>query len=294
MNANSMLPTPAIKDPHYDGGLPLLRDWLNDASHQLTKIGISSSALDAEIILADALQKDRTYLHAHPEQIINHNQVKIANHNLESRLKRMPIAYIIGHKEFYGHKFKVSPDTLIPRPESETIIELLADILENNPRDQPVKLVDVGTGSGCLGITAKLEFPNINVTLLDISNQALVIAMQNAKNLSANVEIIQGNLLRDYPIKIDILIANLPYVDRLWDRSPETNYEPSLALFADNHGLDIIEKLILQTNDNLVIGGYLILEADPEQHHILIKFAKKHFLELLKQEGYIIVFKKLT
>lgn len=282
MNVNLMQPTPAIKD------------WLSSASNKMSTAGIPSSRLDAELILADALDKDRTYLHAHPEQFVNHTQTKNADHNLALRLKRVPIAYIIGHREFYGRKFKVSPDTLIPRPESETIIELLIDILKNSSKDQPIRLADVGTGSGCLGITAKLELPNIDVTLSDISSQALLIAEQNAKDLSANVKIIRSDLLQDYPIKMDIIVANLPYVDRLWDRSPETNYEPSLALFAENHGLSIIEKLILQTSDHLIKDGYLIIEADPEQHYPLIEFAKKQSLELSIQKGYIIVLRKLT
>lgn len=280
MNVNLMQLTPAIKD------------WLSDASGKMSTADIPSSRLDAELILADVLGKDRTYLHAHPEQLVSHAQTKNADHNLTLRLKRVPIAYIIGYKEFYGRKFKVSPDALIPRPESETIIELLINILKNSQKDRPLKLVDVGTGSGCLGITAKLELPNIDVTLSDISNQALAIAEQNAKDLSANVKIIQGDLLQDYPIKMDIIVANLPYVDKLWDRSPETNYEPSLALFAGNHGLSLIKKLILQTRDHLAEDGYLIIEADPEQHYSLIESAKKQSLELFKQEGYIIAFKK--
>ena len=277
-----MPPTPAIKD------------WLSNASHKLSAAGVPSPKLDAEIILANILGKDRTYLHAHPEQRINPDQIKIANHNLESRLKRIPIAYIIGHKEFYGRIFKVTPDTLIPRPESETTLELLIDILKNTSKDQPIKLVDVGTGSGCLGITAKLELPDIDATLLDISEQALAIAEQNANNLSATVKIIQGDLLQNYPLKIDVILANLPYVDRSWDRSPETDYEPSLALFADDHGMSIIKKLILQTDNHLIKNGYLIIEADPEQHRLLIEFAKKQSFELFRQKEYVIVLRKLT
>lgn len=281
MNANSMPQTPAIKD------------WLDQASNLLLDANIPSFNLDAEILLANVLNQDRTFLHAHPERLITPNQLKIADHNLKLRAKRLPIAYIIGNKEFYGRKFKVSPDTLIPRPESETIIELLTDILKSNPKKQPIKLVDIGTGSGCLGITAKLEFPNIEAVLIDISNDALKIAAQNAKDLSADVQIIQSNLLQDYSPKADIILANLPYVDPSWERSPETDYEPGLALFADDDGLSIIKTLITQTDDNLAQNGYLLIEADPIQHNPLIEFAQQHSLTPVQKIGYVIVFRKI-
>jgi release factor glutamine methyltransferase len=280
MNANSQPPTPAIKD------------WLVSANHQLSKIGIPSATLDAEIILEHALEKSRTYLHAHPEQIISTPQYNIANNYLQQRLERVPIAYINGHKEFYGREFNVTQATLIPRPESEDIITILKQLLSSNNYHQPtIKLVDVGTGSGCLGITAKLEFPKLDVTLTDISIKALDIARQNSDILSANVKIIQSDLLQNYPTKPNIIIANLPYVDQAWDRSPETIYEPSLALFAADHGRSIIYKLIDQASKSLVRDGFLIVEADPNQHNSLIEYATKNSFTLTNQLGYIITFR---
>jgi len=282
MNANSLPQTPVIKD------------WLKNASHQLSNADIPSSHLDAEIILAYTLHESRTYLHAHPEQIIEAHQCELANARLKLRLDRVPIAYIVGYKEFYGRQFTVTPATLIPRPESEDIINIMKEIFTPNSNSQiPIaKLVDVGTGSGCLGITAKLEFPNLDVTLIDISAQALNIAKRNAKKLSADVAIIQSDLLQEYAIKPDIIVANLPYVDKTWERSPETNHEPSLALFADNHGRSIIERLITQANNLLANNGYLIIEADPSQHNLLSEYAKQQSLSQVHKLGYIIAFKR--
>jgi release factor glutamine methyltransferase len=281
MNANSLPPTPVIKD------------WLSNASNQLSIAGVPNARLDAEIILAYTLRKDRTYLHAHPEQIIDAHLCELANTRLDLRLDRVPIAYIIGYKEFYGRQFAVTTATLVPRPESEAIIDILANIIKkiNYTPKHPLELVDVGTGSGCLGITAKLEFPTLDVTLTDVSTQALKVAKQNAKKLSADVVITHSDLLQEYDIKPDIIIANLPYVDRNWERSPETDHEPALALFADNDGLSIIERLISQANNSLTSAGYLIIEANPVQHDPLIEYAKKQFFKPIHQTGYVIAFK---
>jgi release factor glutamine methyltransferase len=276
MNANSSPQTPAIKD------------WIIIAARRLSEIGVSSGQLDAEIILAYSLQKDRTYLHSHPEQVINTPYLETADKNLKKRLERVPIAYITGRKEFYGREFIVNENVLIPRPESETIIEILKNIkLEPNS-----KLIDIGTGSGCLGITAKLEFPTFNVALADISSGALEMAQKNALKFDANIEIIQSDLLEKCHDKYDVIIANLPYVNPKWDRSPETEYEPQLALFADNDGKAVIEKLISQSVGSTNPNGYLIIEADPGQHEPLIEHATKHSFILINRQDYIIAFKR--
>ena len=265
----------------------VIKDWLDSASRQLMNIGIPSARLDAEIILAFALNKNRTYLHAFDNDVIDKKSAIIADNYINLRLDRTPIAYIIGYKEFYGRKFIVSPKTLIPRPESEDIITILKQLLPTN-----YYLLDIGTGSGCLGITAKLELPNLNVTLTDISADALVIADKNAKKHSAKVSIIQTNLLSNYSIKTDIIIANLPYVDKTWDRSPETDFEPKVALFADSQGLSIIKKLITQAAKLLHVGGYLIIEADPNQHASLIQFANKLSFVVVDKLNYAIAFER--
>ena len=221
-------------------------------------------------------------------------EIEIASARLSLRLDRVPVAYIIGHKEFYGHQFYVTTATLIPRPESETLIELLKKAVPQNVSllDETIRLVDVGTGSGALGVTAKLLFPELNVTLLDISRHALKIAEKNAKSLGAECAIVQSNLLAAYPFTATIIIANLPYVDPEWERSPETDHEPSEALFAANHGKALIYELLVQTQEKLISGGSLILEADPEQHDDIIAEAKKYGLLLTDQEDFGLLLKK--
>lgn len=281
MNVKSMLQMPAIKD------------WLEFATSELASNSIPTPKLDAEIILANILNVDRTYLHAHPEQIIYPKQYILLNRKLRLRLKRTPIAYITGKKEFYGRQFVVDKNVLIPRPESEAIIEILKSIIHNLQSTKIINLVDVGTGSGCLGITAKLELPNLDVTLLDISSKALKIANKNAKSLSADVKIKKNDLLKSYHNKIDIIVANLPYVDKSWERSPETQHEPALALFATDNGQSIIKQLIVQASNLLSSNGYLIIESDPDQHKSLIEYAKKSKFENIDNNGYILAFKLL-
>jgi len=271
--------------------MPTIKTWLGFASDKLQTANIQTNRLDAEIILANILKVNRTYLHAHPEQIIDAKQYKLANRNLNKRFKNFPIAYITGHKEFYGRDFIVNKSTLIPRPESENIIDILKSIVQNL-KSTDINLVDIGTGSGCLGITAKLEYPNLNVTLIDISSEALKIAKKNAKLLSAEVDIKKSNLLKNYHKTANIIVANLPYVDKSWQTSPETAYEPRIALFAPDNGQMLIKQLICQTNQTLATNDYLIIESDPRQHQSLINFALKNKLELNQQVGYILAFKK--
>lgn len=265
-----------------------IRIWLRDAAEQLAHIGIGSALLDAEIILAHTLRKSRTWLHAHDDETIPLRQLEIANARLELRLDRTPIAYIVGHKWFYGRLFKVTPATLIPRPESEELIALLA--AHRTPAMKT--LIDVGTGSGCLGITAKLEYPELTVTLSDISRHALTVAQANATNLGADVTILRSDLLTAAPQRYDIIVANLPYVDREWERSPETNHEPDLALFADDGGLRLIRRLIDEVALQLAPGGLLILEADPCQHETITTTASRHGLEYVEAKGYGVAFRK--
>lgn len=283
MNANSPPKMPAIKD------------WLHAATIRLVGLGIGSAKLDSEIILAHTLHRSRTFLHAHDEQQLDERQHEIANARLELRCQRTPIAYIIGHKEFYGRLFRVTPATLIPRPESETIITLLKELAPSNisllTTPSP-KLVDVGTGSGCLGITAKLELPELDVTLLDTSRHALKIAEANSKQLMADVTLRQSDILSNYPLVADFIIANLPYVDVSWERSPETDYEPQEALFAPGGGLYVIEKLIRQAPSQLTHGGQLLLEADPRQHRQIIKMAKNSGLSYRQIRDFIVHLEK--
>lgn len=259
--------------------------WLKDATKQLKDVGIESNRLDAELLLAETLRKPRTYLHAHLDEELDPRRVDIAYARLELRKDRVPMAYILGYKEFFGRKFTVSPQVLVPRPESEDMIHLLLEATASEISDQK-SLIDVGAGSGCLGITAKLERPNLTVTLSDIDSSALSLASKNAESLGTEVKIKEQNLLSGQIEPIDYILANLPYVSDSWDVSPELRHEPRQALFADNEGKSLIFELIEQAPHYLQPGGWLFLEADPDQHPAIIEKAAKHKLEYQQTRHY--------
>ena len=265
----------------------IISEWLKIAAKSLKIANIPSARLDAELILANTLRKNRTYLHAHLDEEIDPRRFDIANARLDLRLDRVPIAYILGYKEFYGRRFTVSPSVLIPRPESEDLISLFLELTASEIAEKV--LIDVGTGSGCLGITAKLERSNLSVILSDISKPALNIAEKNANALNADVHIQQQSLLNGQLKPVDYIFANLPYVDKSWDVSPELQYEPDIALFAEDEGLKLILQLISQAPRCLTPEGLLFIEADPQQHNRIINEAMKNGFVKERVLNYILV-----
>jgi len=265
----------------------IISEWLKIATKSLKTANIPSARLDAELILANTLRKNRTYLHAHLDEEIDPRRFDIANARLDLRLDRVPIAYILGYKEFYGRRFTVSPSVLIPRPESEDLISLFLELTASEIAEKV--LIDVGTGSGCLGITAKLERSNLSVILSDISKPALNIAEKNANALNADVHIQQQSLLNGQLKPVDYIFATLPYVDKNWNVSPELQYEPEIALFAEDEGLKLILQLISQAPRCLTPEGLLFIEADPQQHNRIINEAVKNGFVKERVLNYILV-----
>lgn len=211
-----------------------------------------------------------------------------------------PEAYKKGKQDFYGRDFAVSPDVLIPRPETEMMIDevlLLAGkpflsgmtVHDRKLPENPV-IVDVGTGSGCVAITLKLELPEAEVIGLDISDKALRMARCNAEKLGASVDFVGSNLLESYRgASPDLIVANLPYVDKEWSwlDKEALGAEPGLALYAENHGLALIFRLI---DEALNRCKWLILEADPCQHEHIIEYASAHGFLHEKTSGFQLVF----
>jgi len=193
-----------------------------------------------------------------------------------------PLAYIEGFAYFYGRKFIVSPDVLIPRPETEDFLNLLSQrslqeqfTIANNPNSRNV--LDLCTGSGCLGITTALEQPNWHITCSDISSKALEVAKQNATKLNAkNTTFVQSDLFSDIMDKFDLIVTNPPYVDKDWSWLDKRalNHEPNIALYASDQGLALIKQILDQARDYLNPNGTLLLECDPSQHKAVIIYAQ--------------------
>jgi release factor glutamine methyltransferase len=214
--------------------------------------------LTAEVLLTHALKRERSYLYAHPEEELTEIAWIHYGRYLHERLKGKPTQYITGRQEFYGRDFRVSPDVLIPRPETEHLVE--GAIARIQPNDV---VVDVGTGSGAIAISLALE-TRARVFATDISAAALGVAQTNAQQLSAHVDFLVSNLVdafRDH--SVNVLVSNPPYVPRTDERGLQRevrDYEPYIALFAGPTGLEIYERLIVEAARVLRTDGWLLLE----------------------------------
>ena len=216
-----------------------------------------------------------------------------------------PKAYLTDHQDFYGRDFLVTKDTLIPRPETEQLIDAVLN-LAGKPYLPGVKpsrrrlsekptIIDVGTGTGCIAITIKKELSEATVIATDISEKALKVAQKNANNLGAPISFIISHLCQKVNLNTppDLIVANLPYVDETWDwlDKKALSEEPSLALYAKDHGLALIKELIDEiTIHRNLRPKYLVLEADPCQHDEIIKYASKKDLEHFETRGFALVF----
>ncbi len=280
-----------------------VNSWLKKASSSIDR-------LDAELILASIFDKDRTFLHAHADEELTVEQQKVVDDMLLRRQKHEPLAYILGYKEFYGHKFYLTRDVLIPRPETEALVDIASELYQKLSANvvkpakttgtakaaqtvqsgEPIKILDLGTGSGCIALSlasklsqstknhAKPE-TNIQIVASDISAKALACAEYNAQKLQIkSISWVKSNLLKSKAFKnqtFDIIVANLPYVDKAWPWIDKNTlkYEPKLALYASNYGLGLIKNLIDKAPKHLKKGGFLVLEADICQHQAILDYA---------------------
>ena len=245
--------------------------WLKNATDRLRLARINSlePRLDAELILSHVLNIKRLELHTNPLTELPPKIQTKADHLLELRSTGYPLVYILGYKEFYGRNFLVTPDVLVPRPETESLVEIALQKLQNWPKNTTSKIADIGTGSGAIGLTLGLESKcHCQIDLIDIGPKALQVCQKNADLYSVlNTKFVQNNLLENCNKKYHLIAANLPYVDRTWQFGDEIKHEPAIALFAEKNGLELIFKLIDQivNQQNLESNGCLLLESDPIQ-----------------------------
>jgi release factor glutamine methyltransferase len=239
------------------------------------------------ILLEDITKKDRSWILANPDHKLSNTQLK----RLESRIKRrathLPLAYVRGHTEFYGRKFLVNRYTLEPRPESETMIELLLKL----PISTKAKIADVGTGSGALGITAALEFSNPNVDLYDIDASALAVARHNLALHELHLHTRKSHLLRRHIRNYDVVLANLPYVPDHYKINQAAAMEPRIAIFGGKDGLDVYRSFFAQLHRFQWKPKYILTEALPTQHDKLAEIAENYNFKLYKAHDFVQIYK---
>jgi len=252
---------------------------LVSASQRLNGAGCENPRLDAQVLLAHVLGADRTWLFAHHDYPLAGDQAEAFTDLVARRIRREPVAYLLGRKEFYGLDFAVDKRVLIPRPETEMLVDfLLAHVQADKKRTFVV--ADVGTGSGAIAVTTAVHARNTRIYGLDISPDALVVAQANGNSLApkAHLKFLPSDLLSALPEPADVIVANLPYVTdgEYTDLAPEIReYEPQLALTAGAKGLDVIKRLLEEVRDHLNPNGLVLLEIGYQQSQAVKKLAEE-------------------
>ena len=249
--------------------------------------GIENPRLCAEVLLSHQLKKSRIELYLEFDQPLSSLEITGYRSLIKRRLKREPLQYIIGHQEFWSLTFFVNPAVLIPRPETELLIEEALKIREKYcfSDSYPLKILDLGTGSGAIAISLAKEIENATIWASDISSEALDLAKDNAKHhgLNGKITFCQGDLLQPFShtsMKFDMIISNPPYIpsDSFKTLPPEVQYyEPRIALDGHENGMHFIKRIINESEIYLKSGGWLLIEMDPDQtEHALYLIDSTH------------------
>src|SRR2546421_1824051 len=244
----------------------------------LAKADIPYPWLDAEILMAHVLDTSRERLHSHPEQPLTAAQRQRLSRLTTRRAARVPVPYLIGEREFYGNMLAVTPSVLIPRPESELLVELAIEWLRAHPAAR--RAIDLGTGSGAVAIALAKAVPTVRIEARDVSARALRVAAANIvrHRVRRRVTTVKGDLLRG-AAPADLILANLPYIPEALRRvrPKELEYEPALALDGGTDGLALIRSALAQAPASVRPGGLLLFECDPAQTRRVVRIAQGHW-----------------
>jgi release factor glutamine methyltransferase len=252
--------------------LVTLNATLTSAIDRLAAASIPSPRMNAELLLMFTLGCDRAYLHAHPERELGSDEQARYVQALNQRIQGVPAQYITGHQEFWGMDLIVTPAVLIPRPETEHVVETvlehvgLARVGRAPSPANPLRIVDVGTGSGCIALALAKELPQAEIHATDISPDALEIAEANAARhqLENRITFHDTDLLQGLESKtFDLVVSNPPYVGESEEDEVQLEvrrFEPRNAVFAGPTGLEVIERLIPQARETLTPGGWIVIE----------------------------------
>ena len=257
-----------------------VKENLHITSQELMKTGSPDAKLEAEVLLRHVLKSDRATMFRDLEENLSEDNVTNIASLVNRRIQKEPLAYITGIKEFYGLMFEVSEGVLIPRPETELLVETAitkAKLLKKNE----INIVDVGTGSGAIAVSLAVNIPNSNVIAIDLSKSALEIADENRRThgMYSRIKLRLGNLLEPVTENIDILVSNPPYIrkDRLHSLQEEVLKEPRLALDGGEDGLRLIAELLSQARERMDSRSIILFEIDSDQGIEASKISKNTF-----------------
>ena len=254
-----------------------IRDVLDWATQDFAGRGIASPRLDAELLVAKALETDRVGLYLDLNRPLVDQERSAIRPLVARRREREPVAYILGHRDFYGRRFKVTPDVLIPRPDTETLVD---HALECIPEDAACRVLDVGTGSGAIAVTIAAERPLAIVTATDISEAALKVASENAKQLEVanRIRFEHANLLSGVE-QYDVIVSNPPYIAQSEMAALQAEireHEPIAALEAGEDGLDVVRALLSASEPATASGAQMLIEIGATQAVSVVAFAAEH------------------
>ncbi|MEZ4737442.1 MAG: peptide chain release factor N(5)-glutamine methyltransferase [Caldilineaceae bacterium] len=252
---------------------------LISARERLDEAGSPTASLDAQVILAHVLGVDRSWLFAHHEYTLSAEQANAYTDLIARRIYHEPVAYIIGRKEFYGLDFRVDRRVLIPRPETELLVDTVLDFITDQA-DTCRLVADVGTGSGAIALAVAANAPAVHVYAIDVSKDALAVAQLNVDQLDARqqVQLLHGDLLTSLPETVDVIVANLPYISSVVYPKLDADvrdYEPKVALESGPEGLDAITQLLQQATQYLGPQGAIFLEISHDQGEAVVALAKR-------------------
>jgi release factor glutamine methyltransferase len=257
-----------------------VKEALGQAASQLREHGVESPRLDAELLLAHVLDLNRAALFTWPDRRLTPKELTRFRDLVVRRAAREPLAYIVGHREFFGLDFRVDPRVLIPRPETELLVEHVLRLAER--MDSAIRIADVGAGSGAIAVSMAVRLPGATLYALDDSAGALALTAENARRhgVAARVHCLEGDLLEPLPEPVDLITANLPYVaTEEWQHLiPEIReYEPRAALDGGPDGLNLIRRLLAMAPARLEPGGMVLLEIGASQGEAVTGLARAHF-----------------
>ncbi|MFM9903121.1 MAG: peptide chain release factor N(5)-glutamine methyltransferase [Pyrinomonadaceae bacterium] len=255
----------------------IVAEALRSAAERLRLSQVAEHRREASLLLAFALHKPAVFLIAHPEYELSDNDQTTFEAYVSRRANREPFHYITGHKEFYGLEFEVTPDVLIPRPETEILVEeAIRELKKLKELNELKKLAfcEIGVGSGCISVSILHNVPNANAVGIDISEKALAVAKRNSEcyGVADRFSLIQCDVFSGVTGKFDMIVSNPPYIPDadLTDMQKEVrDFEPHNALFAGTDGLDIIRRIIDDAPERLNLGGLLLIEIGFGQAEIL-------------------------
>ncbi len=264
-----------------------LDDCLRSAQQQLIQAGlVDSPRLDAELLLAHSLKVSRTYLYTWSDKSLEPEQHRTFESLLRRRVQGQPIAHIVGEREFWGLTLRVTQDTLIPRPDTETLVEAAlsrrpkSEENATNKTHQAWSILDLGTGSGAIALALKSECPSCDITAVDFSERALEVAIDNAQRHNLKISFLHSDWFSaiDSTRKFDCIVSNPPYIEA---EDPhliqgDVRFEPMSALTSGKNGLDDIQKIIDQAWSFLIPGGWLLIEHGYNQAQAVANLFKTH------------------